>query len=185
MIYVTHDQTEAMTMGDRIVVLSSGVIQQFGTPTELYDHPSNQFVAGFIGSPSMNFFPNAKITRSDGALKVAIGDHLISLSNSVADAVHGFENREVTVGLRPEDFYNVTDAPAGATVAGTVDVIEHLGNEQLLYVKVGGASVLARVDPQLRVRAGDPISLGVKLDRMHIFDPETTKSLTASQLVRA
>ncbi len=184
-VYVTHDQTEAMTMGDRIVVLSGGVIQQLGTPQELYDHPANQFVAGFIGSPSMNFFANAKVTRSDGTVRVGVGDQYLTLPQSVADLVKGFEGREVTLGLRPEAFTNVADAAAGSTLTGTVDVVEHLGNEQLLYAKVSGATVLARVDPSVHARAGDNITLGVRTDHMHVFDPETTKALTSLQVARA
>jgi multiple sugar transport system ATP-binding protein len=176
-VYVTHDQTEAMTMGDRIVVLSAGIIQQLGTPQDLYDRPANEFVATFIGSPSMNMFPSIHISRADGALTAVIGDQHLNLPNRVANVITGFENREVTLGVRPEDFVSRPDYVPGQTLQGTIDVVEHLGNEQLLYVKMANSVVLARVDPSLHARAGDPITLGVNPDRMHAFDPTTTKAL--------
>jgi multiple sugar transport system ATP-binding protein len=177
MVYVTHDQTEAMTMGDRIVVLSNGVIQQVGTPQELYTHPANQFVATFIGSPAMNIFVHSHVARADGALRISVGEQYLTLSGKVADAISGFENREITVGLRPEDFVSRTDHVPGQTLQGTIDVVEHLGNEQLLYVKVANSVVLARVDPSLRARAGDPVTLGVNPEHMHAFDPDSTNAL--------
>jgi multiple sugar transport system ATP-binding protein len=176
-VYVTHDQTEAMTMGDRIVVMNGGIIQQLGTPQELYDHPANQFVATFIGSPSMNMFHNARVARQDGALRVSIGDQYLVLPGQVADAVSGFENREVTIGLRPEDFVSQNESKPGQTINGTIDVVEHLGNEQLIYVKVANGIILARVDPTLRARAGDAVTLGINPDRLHAFDPDSTKAL--------
>ncbi len=176
-VYVTHDQTEAMTMGDRIVVLSGGSIQQLGTPQDLYDHPANEFVATFIGSPSMNMFPNIHVSRADGALTAAIGDQRLSLPNHVANVIDSYENREVTLGVRPEDFISRSDFVPGQTLQGTIDVVEHLGNEQLLYVKMANSVVLARVDPTLRAKAGDAITLGVNPERMHAFDPATTKAL--------
>ena len=102
-VYVTHDQVEAMTMGDRIVVMDRGVIQQVGAPQDLYDHPANQFVAGFIGSPAMNFFRNVRVERGDGALNANIADQSLRLPNRVVDAVGNYLNRDVTLGLRPED----------------------------------------------------------------------------------
>ena len=176
-VYVTHDQTEAMTMGDRIVVMNGGIIQQLGTPQELYDHPANQFVATFIGSPSMNMFTHAHVARQDGALRVSIGDQYLVLPATVADAVSDFENREVTIGLRPEDFTNQTETKAGTTINGTIDVVEHLGNEQLIYVKVANSIVLARVEPSLRARAGDAVTLAVNPAHLHAFDPDSTKAL--------
>ncbi|HKD76417.1 MAG TPA: sn-glycerol-3-phosphate ABC transporter ATP-binding protein UgpC, partial [Ktedonobacterales bacterium] len=108
-VYVTHDQVEAMTMGDRIVVMNYGVIQQIGAPQELYDHPANQFVAGFIGSPSMNFFRNARVAQADGALVATFADQSIRLPSRVAMAAREHVNREVTLGLRPEDLTIATN----------------------------------------------------------------------------
>jgi multiple sugar transport system ATP-binding protein len=176
-IYVTHDQTEAMTMGDRIVVLNGGVIQQVGAPQELYDHPANQFVATFIGSPSMNLFLQSDVSRQDGETRVAVGDGYITLPPTIAGIVHDFENRTVTIGLRPEDFEYRAEPVAGQTIQGTVDVVEHLGNEQLLYVKVAQNTVLARVAPSVRAREGSAVVLGVKTEHLHAFDPETTQAL--------
>jgi multiple sugar transport system ATP-binding protein len=176
-VYVTHDQTEAMTMGDRIVVLNNGIIQQLGTPQDLYDHPANQFVATFIGSPSMNMFPNARVARQDGALRVAIGDQYLVLPSNVASAISDFENREITIGLRPEDFVNQNESSPGKTIQGTIDVVEHLGNEQLVYVNVASGTVLARIDPSMRAKAGDPITLAINPEHLHAFDPESTKAI--------
>ncbi len=176
-IYVTHDQTEAMTMGDRIVVLSNGIIQQVGSPQELYAHPANQFVATFIGSPAMNIFPHAHVARSDGALRIAVADQYLTLPDNVANVLSGFENRDITIGLRPEDFTSQNNHVPGQTLQGTVDVVEHLGNEQLLYVKMANNVVLARVDPSLSARAGDTVTLGINPEHLHAFDPDSTKAL--------
>jgi multiple sugar transport system ATP-binding protein len=177
MIYVTHDQTEAMTMGDRIAVLNAGVIQQLGTPQSLYDHPQNQFVAGFIGSPSMNFFPNTPVTREGGALHVSIGNQSIELTGDAATLLRGYAGRAVTLGVRPEDVLFTPDAPAGQALAGTVDVVEHLGNEQMLYANIEGQSLLARIGPSVRLTPGDKVMLVFDMSKVHAFDPATTKSL--------
>jgi len=178
-IYVTHDQTEAMTMGDRIVVLSGGIIQQVGTPQELYSNPVNQFVAGFIGSPSMNFFRGSQITRADGTTRVTIGDQYLNLPAQMAASVAKVENREVTVGLRPEDFVLAkSDATTGVAIKGIVDVVENLGSEKLLYVKMGQQTALARIEPQYEAKVGDAIMLSANMDRLHVFDPDSTASLT-------
>jgi multiple sugar transport system ATP-binding protein len=191
-VYVTHDQVEAMTMGDRIAVLNAGVIQQLGTPQELYDTPSNLFVAGFIGSPAMNFF-TAKLKKGadGGAPTLAIGDgaQTLTLSGQSAEAVGGqatADGRDVVIGIRPEDMRaGVGDAAAGATIRGTVDVVEHLGNEQLVYMQVPGAyhpegteshAVTARADSRAAIRTGDSVALAVETGKVHVFDPQTTQA---------
>jgi multiple sugar transport system ATP-binding protein len=174
-IYVTHDQTEAMTMGDRIVVLNAGSIQQIGTPQDLYDHPANIFVATFIGTPAMNMFTHTRLTRQNGALVAQIGDQSLTLPDAVAGALAAYEGREVTLGLRPEDFTGQDEATPGRTLQGTVDVVEHLGNEQLLYVKIGELNVLARVEPSRRMRTGDTVTLAANGEHVHVFDPETAR----------
>lgn len=189
-IYVTHDQTEAMTMGDRIAVLSNGIIQQLGTPQELYSKPVNQFVAGFIGSPSMNFFNNSRVTRADGKMQVTIGNQLLMLPEQLSGMMSTVENRAVTVGLRPEDFTaSHNAAETGKSFVGIVDVVENLGSEKLVYVRVGSLLAQIRVDPLLATTIGETITLTPRLDHIHIFDPETTKSLFANidltQLVAA
>jgi multiple sugar transport system ATP-binding protein len=151
-VYVTHDQVEAMTMGDRIAVLNAGTIQQLGSPQDLYDAPANLFVAGFIGSPAMNFF-DGRLVRSEGTARVVIGSgsetetHTLSLAGLAAEQVIGqatSEGRPVVVGIRPEDFTlangDASTAADGA-LTGTVEVVEHLGNEQLLYVRLPGTVV--------------------------------------------
>jgi multiple sugar transport system ATP-binding protein len=176
-VYVTHDQTEAMTMGDRIVVFNNGVIQQTGTPAELYSKPANQFVAGFIGSPSMNFFHNAKVVETDGNMRMQIGDQSLPVPSSQAESLIHLRSRKVTAGLRPEDFSTVNDPSPGNSIFGTVDVVENLGSEKLLYVKIGNQIVLSRVESTLHARVGDPINLTANMSRLHVFDPATTKSL--------
>jgi multiple sugar transport system ATP-binding protein len=187
-VYVTHDQVEAMTMGDRIAVMNAGVIQQLGTPQQLYDTPSNLFVAGFIGSPSMDFF-NAKLTKSgDGGASLVIGEgtdtHTLTLSGENAQLAGQAtaEGRAVIAGVRPEDFSLASDG-ASNTLTGTIDVVEHLGNEQLVYLRLPGAMVpeasetkgsTARIAPDVHVKIGDRITLAVDTRRLHVFDPATT-----------
>jgi multiple sugar transport system ATP-binding protein len=187
-VYVTHDQVEAMTMGDRIAVLNAGIIQQLGTPSELYDMPANLFVAGFIGSPAMNFF-TARLTRDGDQAAVTIGQgaeaQRLVLSGQAAARVLGQATaggRDVVVGIRPEDL-STADGGSGQTVVGTVDVVEHLGNEQLVHLQIAGAlvpegsetrGVTARLGPSVPVRAGDTITLRVDTAKAHVFDPTTT-----------
>jgi multiple sugar transport system ATP-binding protein len=146
-VYVTHDQVEAMTMGDRIAVLNAGVIQQLGTPQELYEAPVNLFVAGFIGSPAMNFFSARLVRGASGASSLAIGAgaeaRSLVLEGALRDQLAGqatVEGRPVIVGIRPESLRLAAAEDAG-TLLGTVDVVEHLGNEQLAYVQVPGLIV--------------------------------------------
>ena len=149
-IYVTHDQVEAMTMGDRIAVLNAGVIQQLGTPRELYDTPANLFVAGFIGSPAMNFFAGRLTRRADGGTRIALGegDAMVTLTPrgeaavvAAGQATSSDGGRPVIVGIRPEDVQLAGAAADGETLEGVVDVVEHLGNEQLVYVRLPGATL--------------------------------------------
>src|SRR5207247_2827969 len=133
-IYVTHDQTEAMTMGSRIAVLNAGIIQQLGAPQELYDHPSNLFVAGFIGSPSMNFFPGAKVVTDGDRTKIVIGDAgQVEVPPLYAEPAREAADKPLTLGIRPEHFNDMALLPPGAdganSIHGTVEVVEHLGNE--------------------------------------------------------
>jgi multiple sugar transport system ATP-binding protein len=178
-IYVTHDQTEAMTMGTRIAVMKDGVLQQVDTPQTLYDRPGNQFVAGFIGSPSMNFF-EMQLIRS--------GDELIAQSASLRlplpldrrTALSSYLDQSIIVGLRPEDIYDADLVAPGiraATIEARVDVMELMGNETLLYLLNGAHSFIARVDPRSRARAGNTVAVIVNLDRLHFFDPQTQWSI--------
>jgi multiple sugar transport system ATP-binding protein len=183
-IYVTHDQTEAMTMGDRIAVLNAGKIQQLGAPNDLYDYPANQFVAGFIGSPAMNFWPGATVEQGEGGLWLRLGDvGMLKLPESVAVRAAGHIGKRVTFGIRPEHLSEHAmlgeGDEHGRTLAVKIEVVEHLGNEVLLYGLLGGHSVVARTEPRSRVRPGDEVLLRVDLERMHLFDDTDEHSLTS------
>ncbi len=189
-VYVTHDQVEAMTMGDRIAVLNAGVIQQLGTPQELYDTPANLFVAGFIGSPAMNFFA-ARLQRDGERAVMRVGEgaeaRRLVLTGQPAERLLGHataEGREVVLGIRPEDM-RAGEGAVDTTLIGRVDVVEHLGNEQLVHLQVPGVlipegaetrAVTARLDPDVAIRPGDRVTLTVDTSKVHVFDPETTKA---------
>ncbi|MFI5275045.1 MAG: ABC transporter ATP-binding protein [Ktedonobacterales bacterium] len=183
-VYVTHDQVEAMTMGDRIAVLNAGIIQQLGTPQELYDTPSNLFVAGFIGSPSMDFFNARLVRKGEGAAVLVIEGRELALGPALAAQVAGqatAEGRGVIAGVRPEEF-SVAAEGAPNTLTGTVDVVEHLGSEQLIYVQIPGAMVpetaetkgsTARIPTGVTVKPGDRLNLAVDVNKLHVFDVAT------------
>ncbi len=176
-IYVTHDQVEAMTMGDRIAVMSLGVLQQLDTPQRLYDMPANKFVAGFIGSPSMNFI-DSTITRKDGKLyAVSPGIHL-QVPDIKAQGLERFEGKSVILGLRPEHImdweYAKGMAPPDSKIPVTVDVLELLGNEVFVYLTMGdGSTITARMPPEVRLKRGLTLDVTSPPDKMHFFDPET------------
>jgi multiple sugar transport system ATP-binding protein len=186
-VYVTHDQVEAMTMGDRIAVLNNGVIQQLGTPGELYNQPANLFVAGFIGSPAMNLFSARLLRGADGA-QVVIGDgadaRTLRLAGTPADTISGqatSEGRSVIAGIRPEDLRLASEGSEN-TLAGTAEVVEHLGNEQVVYLRApgivaskgaDGASVTARVGAGADLKPGAQVTLQPDLAHLHVFDPAT------------
>jgi multiple sugar transport system ATP-binding protein len=163
-IYVTHDQVEAMTMGDRIAIMNAGILQQVGTPGEIYDHPANLFVAGFIGSPTMNFVP---VTLSNGTAKASGFE--VRLPKAVAPG-------KGTLGFRPESATDRIPDPAN-TLEMKVDVVERLGSDQFLYGQVGGDTVTARVDPKLKVEPGDMVKLGLDTRALHLFEAETELAL--------
>jgi len=163
-IYVTHDQVEAMTMGDRIAIMNAGILQQVGTPGEIYDHPANLFVAGFIGSPTMNFVP---ATTDNGSAKAS--GFSVKLPKAVSAA-------KGTLGFRPEALTDrVTDDANSMQMK--VDVVERLGSDQFLYGKVGSDSVTARVDPRMKVDPGDTVKLGLDTRTLHFFDAESELAL--------
>ena len=177
-IYVTHDQVEAMTMGDRIAVLNGGIIQQLGTPQELYEHPSNLFVAGFIGSPAMNFFPGAKVMGQDGTAKVVLeGVGQVAIPSLYADQARAAAGKNLTFGVRPSHLEDAalvgSNGAAQSTIDGTVDVVENLGNELQVYLTAGGKNVVATLDPRSRVSAGNKVRLYVESENIHLFDTDT------------
>ena len=174
-IYVTHDQVEAMTMASRIAVMNFGVLQQIDTPQILYDLPDNLFVAGFIGSPAMNFFP-AKLKKDDGKLHVDADAFSVEVPANRTDAYMSHVDQNVIFGIRPEDIHNPEFAPPGIIahpVEAKVDVTELMGNEIFVYLRSGDHTYIARVDPRTRVNMGDDMQVVFNMDNMHIFDQET------------
>lgn len=181
-VYVTHDQTEAMTMADRIAVMDAGVIQQVGSPQELYDHPTNMFVAGFIGSPAMNFF-EAVLERTDGDLSLRAKGFDLTVPRERAPELDQYVGRTMMFGVRPENVHDPEFVPPGITAAPmpvTVDVTELMGNEVFLHLTAGDAYLLARVDPRTRAKPGEQMEVLIDLERMQVFDPETRKTLTTA-----
>ena len=181
-IYVTHDQVEAMTMGTRIAVLNAGIIQQIGPPQELYDHPSNLFVAGFIGSPAMNFFDNAKVASDGDTTTISIdGVGQVEAPPLFAERARAAAGKKLTFGVRPENLADVSLLPPEAqdhsTMVAPVEVVEHLGSELLVYMNAAGKNMVARLDPRSRARAGSPIKLHVDTDYIHLFDSETGEAI--------
>jgi multiple sugar transport system ATP-binding protein len=187
-IYVTHDQVEAMTMGQRITVMSEGLLQQVGTPQQLYDTPVNRFVAGFIGSPAMNFV-DVGMSSSDGnpTLKAEGEAITIPLPPRFREAVGVTDGRKLVAGFRPEhmEISNGNGSTSGARIRANAEVVEYLGNEELLHVNAGGRDVVAIVGSEHHVRSGDVIDFTVPLEKLHLFDADGGRSLTASRQVAA
>ncbi|HET7700977.1 MAG TPA: ABC transporter ATP-binding protein [Candidatus Limnocylindria bacterium] len=174
-IYVTHDQVEAMTMGDRIAVMSDGVLQQLDTPENLHERPVNVFVAGFIGSPSMNFFPG-KLVAKDGGVVADSGFFQAPVRGKAAEAA----GRDVILGIRPEDIHDLAYAQAGRdllAVESKVEVLEFLGNELQLELSSGGQSYIARVSTETHTKPGATLRAGFDLRKLHVFDKETEVAL--------
>lgn len=178
-IYVTHDQVEAMTMATRIAVIAKGILQQIDTPQMLYDFPDNLFVAGFIGSPAMNFF-NAKLQKDDGKLFVDSGSFKVQIPEGRTDVYMPYAGKNMIFGIRPEDIHNPAFSPPGITaqpVQSKVDVTELMGNEIFVYLKAGEHSFVARVDPRSRYHINDEVQMVFNMENMHIFDAETEKAI--------
>jgi len=178
-IYVTHDQTEAMTMASRIAVINQGNLLQLDTPQNLYDHPNNLFVAGFIGSPAMNFFP-AKLARSGGKVIVDSGDFRVPIPDKFAAPYQSMDGRSVIFGIRPENIHDPEFAPQnihGEKVSAKVDVTELMGNETLLYLLCGKNSFVGRVDPRSKLRVGSSTEVIFDMDNIHIFDASTEEAI--------
>jgi multiple sugar transport system ATP-binding protein len=178
-IYVTHDQMEAMTMASRIAVINKGVLQQLDTPQVLYDYPNNMFVAGFIGSPAMNFF-KGHLRKADGKLVFDTGAFYVPIPQERVKACQPYLDKPVILGIRPEDVHNPQFAPPGinaALVSAKVDVTELMGNEIFLYLVAGPDSFIARVDPRSSYRIGDQVQVAFNMDRFHMFDPDTEAAI--------
>ena len=205
-VYVTHDQTEAMTLGDRVAVMQSGQLQQVATPQGLYERPVNEFVAGFIGSPSINMI-QAQLSRSNGHLTVEFGEHRLVVDDTLARShadLNGYVGRTVLLGIRPEDFDDTAlePAPEERRIATTCDYTEPLGAEVLVYFTVhatgvvagaapdsdpalgaagstqsNGARLVARVDPKTKITEGSKIELTVDTSRLYFFDLESRNAI--------
>ncbi|MFQ5434417.1 MAG: ABC transporter ATP-binding protein [Anaerolineae bacterium] len=174
-IYVTHDQVEAMTMGDRIAVLSDGLLQQIDSPLNLYSKPANVFVAGFIGSPSMNFF-DATMVSEESKLFLDTGDFRVQIPDEMKGAFQGYAGKQVIFGLRPENIHSPDYAPpsiVAAPIEGTIELVELLGHELHLYMNSGKNSLVATVDTRTPANVGNKIGLVMDMSRMHLFDKES------------
>ena len=181
-IYVTHDQTEALTLGTRIVVMKDGVMQQVATPIDLYTKPCNLFVAGFIGSPQMNFI-DCKVVRDEEGIKLAFGSYAVKLPESKAEKLveGGYIDKEVIMGIRPEDIKDeeiFINAGSSNVLDATVRVYEMLGAEVFLYFSVEGHDITVRVNPRTTARPGDTIKIALDTSKIHIFDKDTETTIT-------
>ena len=181
-IYVTHDQTEAMTLGTRIVVMKDGVVQQVDTPQNLYNTPCNLFVAGFIGSPQMNFMDAVcKVNGQDVTLTV--GEHVLKVPASKKKALidGGYDGKTVVIGIRPEDVHDseafISNSP-DSVITSTIKVYELLGAEVFLYFDVEGTQMTARVNPRTTLRTGDKAVFALDMEKIHVFDKETELTIT-------
>ena len=180
-IYVTHDQVEAMTMGQRIAVLNAGKLMQIDTPTNLYDHPNNVFVAGFIGSPAMNFFDNCDLVMDGDTMYVDAGAFRVQVPAERTELYKPYIGKKVIFGVRPENIAHADFPPPGvktvAPVEANIDVVEEMGHEKILYLEEGGKTFLARVDPRANVHVGQRVRVVFNMDVMHLFDAETEQAL--------
>jgi multiple sugar transport system ATP-binding protein len=176
-IYVTHDQVEAMTLGDRVVVMKDGLVQQVGEPLELYNTPANRFVAGFIGSPAMNF-ATVQVTEADGALWSANEGIRIKLPAAIGARLRGRVGEQVTFGIRPEDLRIASGGdPIELGFEAVVEVIEKLGSQILLDVKVGSSMMVAAVEPTVRAQVRDRLRLTLNPERLHFFDARSEAAI--------
>jgi multiple sugar transport system ATP-binding protein len=179
-IYVTHDQVEAMTMGDRIAVMNDGVVQQVDAPLTLYNQPANMFVAGFIGSPAMNFLPSRVVSNGDG-LMIDTGSFKVQAPASRADALKPYAGKEIIFGIRPEDIFDsaVSMVPAqpGNTVQAMVEVTEPMGDRIHLYLASGPHNLVANVDAESKVQEEEQAEFVLDLEQTHAFDKETEQAI--------
>jgi len=177
-VYVTHDQVEAMTLADRVVVMNGGLIEQIGAPNDLYHNPKTRFVAGFIGSPAMNFIP-AKLEANGSGLKVRLSDTLsLQVPESRTARYRGAVGKDVLFGLRPEHITETrghNGGSAGQDFPVTLDVVEPMGMETMVFFKIAGTEVCARVEPSAAKGAGETMQLRANLDHMHLIDPATNQ----------
>ncbi len=176
-IFVTHDQIEAMTLGDRVAIMHDGIVQQIGTPLAVYEKPANKFVAGFIGAPAMNFIDVA-VRREPGGMAVESRGLKISVNPPEARAIEPYQGKQLVMGVRPEHL-SLGDGVAGSGFDARVEVVEQLGSEILLETRVGADSLtVARVPAETKVALGDQVRISAHLARLHFFDPSTELPIT-------
>ena len=175
-VYVTHDQAEALTLADRIVVMRSGVVQQIGVPDEIYERPRNMFVASFLGNPPINFL-DGKLTVRDGRLGFERASMRIDLPPEIAQKLNGQENREVVMGLRAEDVVESISPKPGAMLSGRVASVLPVGSDQFLDMDMDGARLFLRLGKECRYREGETATLAINLNRIHLFDKASTESI--------
>ena len=176
-IYVTHDQVEAMTLGDRVVVMKDGLVQQVGEPLELYNQPANKFVAGFIGSPAMNFTA-VTVTEANGSLMAENSGLRIKLPDQTAQRLRGHIGHQVTLGVRPEDLTVASSADLDhPCFDAVIEVVEQLGSEILLDMKVGEGVMVASIEPTARVKVRDKLRVAMRPSRLHVFDAKTEAAI--------
>ena len=176
---MTHDQIEAMTMASRIAVINKGILQQLDSPQNLYDKPNNLFVAGFIGSPAMNFFPG-KIRQDNGKLVVDTGDFVVPIPAKKAQPYEKLSGKDVIFGLRPENIHDANFVPPNIdaeNVPVKVDVTELMGNEIFLYLVSGKNTFVSRVDPRSSLRVGQQANVAFDMDSFHIFDAASEEAI--------
>ncbi|SDC23012.1 ABC transporter ATP-binding protein [Shouchella lonarensis] len=176
-IYVTHDQTEAMTMASRIVVMKDGIVQQIGSPKDVYDHPENMFVGGFIGSPAMNFLHG----RLDGA-DFVIGETRIQIPEGKRSLLRkkGFDHGDIVLGIRPEDIHEeplFISASPNTLISAPISVVELTGAESMLYSDIAGQSFIARINARTHVQSGDVLELALDMNKAHFFNPEDERRI--------
>jgi multiple sugar transport system ATP-binding protein len=175
-VYVTHDQVEAMTLADRVVVMNHGVIEQVGSPQDLYHNPATRFVAGFIGSPAMNFLPCRVQDGANGGLAIRVTDSIVlPVPSSRVDRYGKHKGREMVLGLRPEHLfeYHENGRPGWEKVELPVDVVEPMGMETMVHFFVGHDPVCARVDPATHAEPGEKLALTADMNQMHLMEPDT------------
>ncbi|RKD76167.1 carbohydrate ABC transporter ATP-binding protein (CUT1 family) [Sinobaca qinghaiensis] len=183
-IYVTHDQTEAMTMATRIVIMKDGFVQQVGSPKHVYDHPVNMFVAGFIGSPAMNFLEGKLVEN-----KFRVGETELTVPEGTMKKIRqgGFNEKELVLGVRPEDIHSevlFTDSFPDSTFTLPIEVAEMNGADVILYSNLGGQEVIARVDSRDNVSVGDNLKVAIDMNKVHFFDKETKQSITDQDVLQ-
>jgi multiple sugar transport system ATP-binding protein len=180
MIYVTHDQVEAMTMGDRIAIMKDGIIHQVADPLTLYEKPANKFVAGFIGTPPMNFM-EGRVIKLDGKFYFEEGAFKVKLIDEMFDKIAAYENKRVLFGIRPQDIYDklfISDAPPENIVTATVEVVEPMGSEIYVYLTTGKNPFTARMGGHNKPQVNSDMDLVFDMSRVHFFDLQTEMAIT-------